>query len=520
MVRISSQQVFQGGINRLQNLNAELQKTQEQLSTGKRVNNPSDDPVAAARILKLDQELAQIGQFQRNADLAENRLQQEESTLGDITDVIQRVRELTVQAGNGSLSPQDRKSVAAELSQRLEQLASLGNTRDASGEYIFSGFKGGTPAFGQNISGDWVYQGDEGQRSLEIDAGVKVAISDPGKGVFVDVPTGEPTFFATASSANTSGARISTGMVLDQDVFNQFYANNTDDLVVEVNDDGAGGLEYEVRLRSDDPTAPGYTPIATGPYQSGDSIRVQGVQFEVTGAQDGDRFLVQTSEKQSMFTSIEKLIYGLENQAKNPAVATMPSASYSPQADDTLTINGVDFTALTNLSDLRDAINASTDPALAQVTATLDVTSGDLTLTSLSGDLAFDVDDNGTAGGQVVVTGAKFQDLDLAGGITTATVASGQQAFDNLIASSLVNLDNAQESILKTQTEIGGRLNAVDSTRAFLEDSAVYTKDVQSELRDVDYAEAVSRLSFQSFVLEAAQLSFAQVSQLSLFDRL
>ncbi len=520
MVRISSQQVFQGGINRLQDLNAGLQKTQQQIATGKRVINPSDDPVAAARILKLDQETAQIGQFQRNVDLAENRLEQEESTLADVTELIERIRELTVQAGNGALSADDRNSIASELRQRLDQLATLGNSRDASGEYIFSGFKGNTPAFGQNISGDWVYQGDEGQRSLEIDTGVKVVISDPGKEIFTGIATGEPTFFASASPANNSGGRISTGMVLDQAIFNSFYGGNTDDVVIDINDDGAGGLEYELRFRSDDPADAGYTPIATGAYQSGESIRVAGIQFEVTDALPGDRFEIQTSEKQSMFTSIEKLIYGLENQGKAPAVATLPAAPvFSPQSDDTLTINTVDFTGLTTLADLRDAINASTAPELENVTAAFNG-NGDLEITSLGGDLNFKADDNGTGGGQIVVEGARFDDLDLLAGVTTATVASGQQAFENLIASSIVNLDNSLEKVLVTQTEIGGRLNALESTREFLADSSVYTDALRSELRDVDYAEAVSRLSFQSFVLEAAQLSFAQVSRLSLFDRL
>ena len=120
----------------------------------------------------------------------------------------------------------------------------------------------------------------------------------------------------------------------------------------------------------------------------------------------------------------------------------------------------------------------------------------------------------------MVVTGTKFEDLDLQNGPVTATVASGQQAFDELIANLLADLDNVQESILTTQTQIGGRLNAIETTRDFLTDSSVYTEQIRSEIQDVDYAEAVSRLSFQSFVLEAAQLSFAQVSRLSLFDKL
>lgn len=415
MIRISSHQIFSGGVNRLQDLNSQLNQTQQQLSTGKRVNKPSDDPVAAARILQLDQELGRTETFQRNTNLAETRLQQEESTLGSMVDVVQRVRELTVQAGNGSLSANDRQSLASEMRQRLEQLASQANTRDASGEHIFSGFQGNTPAFARNVSGDWVYQGDEGQRELEIDDGIKVAISDHGKGLFSDVPSARATFFAEASSGNTSGGTISSGAVFDRAAFDAFYAGSREDLVVDIAGT-APAQTYEIRFRGDDPAAAGYTPLDSGTYTPGASIDFEGMRFEIFGADDGDSYFLKTAEKQSVFTTVEKLIYGLESLDKS--------------------------------------------------------------------------------------------------------TPAGRQAYDDLIADSLTNLDNAQESIVGGQTAIGGRMNAVESTQQFLEDSSVYSKDIRSQLQDVDYAKAVSELSFQSFVLEAAQQSFAQVSRLSLFDRL
>ncbi|MBS8239309.1 flagellar hook-associated protein 3 [Marinobacter lipolyticus] len=416
MIRISSQQVFSGGINRLQDLNSGLNKTSEQISTGKRVNRPSDDPVAAARILKLDQELGRVETYQRNAQLADNRLKQEESTLGSAIDVIQRVRELTVQAGNGSLSANDRQSLASEMKERLGQLANIANTKDASGEFIFSGFQGNQQAFSQNVSGDWVYQGDEGQRVLEIDDGVTVPISDHGKGIFVDVAAAEPTFFAEAASSNVNGAQISSGAVVDQDAFNAAYASSKIDYVVEVDSSGA----YAISSRNGDgPPDPSLPEVGT--FVSGEPIVFRGMQFEIFGdAPEAGKpplnFTLKTAQKQSVFTTVEKLIYGLESIDKS--------------------------------------------------------------------------------------------------------AAGGQQAYDDLIANSLTNLDNAQESIVLKQTELGGRMNAVESTQSFLEDSSVYSNEIRSQLQDVDYAEAISNLSFQSFVLQAAQQSFAQVSRLSLFDRL
>ena len=411
MIRISSQQIFSGGINRLQELNAGLNNTQQQISTGQRVNKPSDDPVAAARILKLDQELSRVETYQRNVNLADNRLQQEESALESSVDVIQRVRELTVQAGNGSLSANDRRSIASELKERLGQLANIANTRDASGEYIFSGFQGNTQPFAQNVSGDWVYQGDQGQRMLEIDDGVTVPISDHGRGIFVDVPASEPTFFAEVASGSSANARISSGMVVDEAAFSSVFP---DDIVVSVAADGA----ITARNRQTNVLIPLTEPTPPVSFSDGMTIQVAGAQVELYNAEEtgGFDFVLKTAEKQSVFTTIEKLVYGLENIDKS-----------SP---------------------------------------------------------------------------------------------GGQADYDDLIANSLINLDNAQESIILKQTELGGRMNAVESTKTFLEDSSVYTNEIRSQLQDVDYAEAISNLSFQSFVLQAAQQSFAQVSQLSLFDRL
>lgn len=384
MIRISSQQIFTGGTNRLQDLNVNLNQTQEQVSTGKRVNRPSDDPVAAARILKLDQEVGRIETYQRNVGLAENRLQLEESSLESMVDIIQRVRELTVQAGNGSLTANDRQSISAELKQRLQELASQANTQDSAGSYIFSGFQGENPAFAKNINGDWVYQGDEGQRKLEIDDGVNVPISDHGKDLFVNVPAGGPTFFTESGEDNSAGARISSGVVLDPQLVKDFSPNDLKVSVVKVT--GEPGLRYRVTDRESgdlvfpvvdepeaDPAPPdlgwedNYSELeTTASYTSGGSIRVNGMQFEITGAEAGDEFFVNTSEKQSIFRSIEKLIYGLDNLPKQPEAATI--TNFFPEAtttttppNDTLVINEVpfDFQAGDTVEDLADRINSS-----------------------------------------------------------------------------------------------------------------------------------------------------------------
>lgn len=416
MIRISSQQVFSSGINRLQELNSSLNNTQQQIASGKRVNKPSDDPVAAARILKLDQELSRVSTYERNVSLADNRLKQEESALASSLDVLQRIRELTVQAGSGALSPNDRKSISSELKERLGQLANIANTRDASGEYIFSGFQGSVQAFQQNDEGKYVYQGDEGQRVLEIDDGVTVPISDHGKGIFVNVPAA----IVGEHSGATDGTYISGVNVVNQaELDAAFPGSFPDDITLQVvEDNSTPPKDVVIAFDSNNPAIT--FPVSPSDYQSGEPFVVAGIEARITGADSGatppDDYTLKINEKQSLFGTIENLISGLDTMAKG-----------TPE---------------------------------------------------------------------------------------------GRAAYDDLIAQSLTNLDNAQESITLTQTELGGRMNAVETTRNFLADSSVYTNEIRSHLQDVDYAEAISNLSFQSFVLEAAQQSFARVSQLSLFDRL
>lgn len=413
MIRISSQQVFSSGINRLQELNTNLNNTQQQITTGKRVNKPSDDPVAAARILKLDQELSRVKTYERNVNLADNRLKQEESSLTGAVGVIQRIRELTVKAGNGALSPNDRQSISSEMKERLGQLASIANTRDASGEYIFSGFQGSVQAFQQNAEGKYEYRGDEGQRVLEIDDGVTVPISDNGKGIFVNVPAAVTGQFdgTTPVGEFISGVKV----VNEADLAAAFPDGFPNDITLEVD---YSGPNPQV-LATDNNSIPPRTLTVTPPdYEDGGVFVVAGIEASITGvsAATTGTFTLKVGEKQSVFGTIENLIAGLDSINKG-----------SPE---------------------------------------------------------------------------------------------GQAQYDDLIAQSLVNLDNAQESMILKQTELGGRMNAVESTKNFLADSSLYTNEIRSQLQDVDYAEAISNLSFQSFVLQAAQQSFARVSQISLFDRL
>lgn len=189
-MRISTSQLFQQGVTNMLNKQAELAKTQQQISTGDRILSPSDDPGAATRILELNQAIETTKQYQRNADFAEARLGVEEAVLTSFNDQLQRVRELAIQANNDTLTVQDRGSIATEANQILESLMQIANTRDANGEYIFAGFQSDTEPFSHDGNGNFTYAGDQGQRLLQIGSTRKVAIGDSGSELFMKVDDG------------------------------------------------------------------------------------------------------------------------------------------------------------------------------------------------------------------------------------------------------------------------------------------------------------------------------------------
>lgn len=194
-MRISTSQLFRQSVDAMLEKQRELAKTEMQVASGKRILRPSDDPSSAVRILDLGEAQQRLAQYQRNADMAVARLDQEETALMGIENLLQRVRELAVRANSDTLSTEDRQAVAAEVRQHMESFVQLANSRDANGEYMFAGFSSLTQPFSHDGAGNFSYAGDSGQRSLQIGDSREVAIGDPG-GIFMD--------FAAAAGGTTN----------------------------------------------------------------------------------------------------------------------------------------------------------------------------------------------------------------------------------------------------------------------------------------------------------------------------
>ena len=299
-MRIATSTIFEAGTRQLGTLQSDMAKLQLQMSTNKRVVSPSDDPIAASRALEVTQSQSINTQLDTNRSNARSSLSQEEVTLDGVTELLQSVQELVVKAGNASLGDADRASIATELEGRFADLLGLANSTDGNGAYMFSGYKANTQPFNQTAAGAQ-YDGDQGQRNVQIGSTRSVPISDSGSAIFENNPTGNGRFQTGAAATNTGAGIISSGTVTDvSQLTGHKYA-----LAFKV----AGEPAVTTYTVNDNSTTPPTALQSDQPYKAGQSITFGGMSMDIKGAPaDGDSFTVAPSEKQSVFTTITKLI--------------------------------------------------------------------------------------------------------------------------------------------------------------------------------------------------------------------
>jgi flagellar hook-associated protein 3 FlgL len=198
-MRISTNTIYQSGITKISNLQSEQAKLQQQISTGRRIASPSDDPVASARALEISTAQGINSKFADTRQTAQLKLGTLESNLTSVTNLLVATQSTLVAAGNGAYSDKERGFIASELTGSLEALIALANTKDAAGNYLYAGFQTGTKPFVANATGA-TYAGDSNQQLLQVDVQRQMAVNVSGDNVF---QAGGNDVFATMSSLVT-----------------------------------------------------------------------------------------------------------------------------------------------------------------------------------------------------------------------------------------------------------------------------------------------------------------------------
>lgn len=306
-LRLSTASIYAAGTSQLNTLQSQIAKTQMQLSTNKRILTAADDPIASARALEVTQSQSMNTQFGTNRSAARASLSQVDQTLQDVSTQITDIQSLIVTAGNGGYTQSDREALATELEGRLKDMLGLANTADGTGGYLFSGYKSTTQPFSQTPTGA-TYQGDQGQRSLQVGSTRKMPISESGSAIFETIKTGNGKFQALQGADNTGSGIVSPGAVVDSSkLTGDNYAIN----FTKAGDPAV--TTYTVVDTSKNPTV---NVLEDQPYTAGASITFDGMSLDIKGEPaDGDTFSVKPSENQSVFTTITDLIQTLRMPA-------------------------------------------------------------------------------------------------------------------------------------------------------------------------------------------------------------
>jgi flagellar hook-associated protein 3 FlgL len=370
-------------------LESSINDTQNQISSSKSFTTAAQNPTAAGSVNNYTQALAQSQQFGTNANSAQTNLNTEGSALTQVQNALQSLRDLALEANNGVLTSSDRASIATQAVQIQNTLLSLGNTTNGNGEYIFGGYTAQSQPFSLTSTGA-TYNGDQGQRQVQIAAGQTVADGDNGDTVFNNIKTGNGTFQVTAATGNLGSGLIGATTVTSPAAY---VAGNYNITFTDP-------THYTVT----DSAVPPNT-VSTGTYTDGGSITFNGQQITLTGTPAaGDSFAASASTNQSIFTTVQNLVNTLQSQGSTSSGAT---AAVNNQINNA--ISNIDQ-ALTNTSN----VQASVGGRLNSITTQLSVA--------------------GSQQVQLQTSISQLQSLDFASAITTldqqqTTLSAALQAF-------------------------------------------------------------------------------------------
>ena len=199
-MRISTVTMFEQSTASMNRQQSDFLKVSQQIASGRRVVNPSDDPQAASRAVGVDQSIAITEQYADARVSARNSLSQTESILNSVSDAVTSAKTLLIQASSDALSDADRESIASELEGVYETLIGQANATDGNGRYLFGGYKDDAPPFSKDGDDKIQYQGDSNVRQQRVDASRLMPVGENGESIFS--PNGaDSSLFSTMENA-------------------------------------------------------------------------------------------------------------------------------------------------------------------------------------------------------------------------------------------------------------------------------------------------------------------------------
>jgi len=309
-MQISSKLFNQQQVNQFSDINSELQSLQGKISSGKNILVASDDPVRSVELSGMKVVKEQIDQYIKNVDTSDSRMKHIDVNLENLTSLMVRANELMIQASSDVLGASDREAISIEMDQLKEQAFGLANQQDASGVFLFSGYKSKIQPFVKDISGKINYKGDRGVTSLAVSESMVVETNLDGGSLFQNIKVGSNkpismfTLFENMSNSIRTAAQavyaLEAPTSAEIEITNNNYGNWSFDIT---GNEGTASISSE--LIGDDPI-----DIIT---------KINAADIGITASFSDNSGKIKLVSNQEGLIKIENLeIEGIENAEKSP----------------------------------------------------------------------------------------------------------------------------------------------------------------------------------------------------------
>ena len=453
--RLGTANMYDSAIRNLGQRQGDLSHQQEQLTSGKRVVRPSDDPVASAQAERAMTRISRIQSEQRALAAQKDTISQAESSLGDAETVMQSIRTLLVQAGGGSLTVTDRQTIVTQLQSLREQLSSIANAKDANGVPLFSALGSSTTPFGGPLSAnpDYAFNGQAGQTAAN---GTSIPGTLDGSAGFMFNPQRDGVYAGTVTMDNGSGTQVP--------IPNSAGRSLTTSGITPTNPSQVTGHTYAIQFSGVGPTATPGAPAGT--YTATYTIYDTTADPTMSGPGVGTGTVADYDSTKPLTISIP--------DANNTANASVPGLSFS-----ITTTPGTTFNAAANTN------IPAPSPA-----------DGDTVTITPSASI--------------------FSTIDAAiKGIGSA--ASGNDAIQ-AVSQALNNLDIGANNIHMLRGYAGAMMNRADSVSNDQDNRSTQLQAARSNAEDLDMVQGIANFQTAQTGYQAALKSYAQVQQMSLFN--
>ncbi|MBN0978010.1 flagellar hook-associated protein 3 [Pseudomonas hygromyciniae] len=539
-MRISTEQFFNTSTARYSSNFSNVTKTQQQIDSGVRIQTAADDPVGAARLLLLQQQQDMLGQYAGNISSMKNSLNSEESVLDGINTALQRAGELALQVGGkggGGISDAERKAVAVEIGEIEKQVLSLLNSKDSSGHYLFAGGKSDTPPYARNSDGTYSYQGDETPLSLKVSDTLSMVVNDTGKSILESTVNAGRT--QATATVNDGKVLVSGGIVTSPSTYDSSFTDGQPYKLTFIS-----STEYTVSdAAGNDITS---QTLGNGKFdatkEGSASVTVHGVTFDISqklgdtkpGAESDAEYKDREFTLQSKPDS-----FSISRTPSNTSSAQLAGGTITSQAEygSTFPNKGavIKFTSSTAYEVYAQPITADSKPVSngtvvpgtpAQpgpppVLATPDSVTAAGVKFDLTG--APGIGDQFAVGSNTHKTQNALDTLSqLRQALETPSDGDpiAQAMVTDVVNSAITNIKTSMAQVDSVRGSIGARLNSLAIQETENTSMVLANKSTTAAIGDTDMATASVDLAFQKAMLEASQLAFVKISQLSLFSKM